>query len=318
MEPNRPYMQTNYTLENYSSNVDDEVQKDLKRPRVETNVNHLYDRENKADDALDIDSANVNEEVHRNLKRPCIEINVDCTDDKKNKAIVEEKKIEDASISKIFSDTESSSEETIFKKTFQLSQNLAVSIERLNKNIIDKNFQLLPIQNSAFWEISNLNKDPLFLPKIYMALRSLTGVGETSYDNYKGSYRFSFVIDIEKNKHSSKYLYSLCHCRSYLDFFLWQYIPTTDTRNKQIMHQPKNELFSNEDICLFSNKFCQYLLQYIEKGDYSPREFVKCSVSNFILFGYHEGKYFSDEYQEEEEFIKAKSLLEEAIPPNED
>jgi hypothetical protein len=38
----------------------------------------------------------------------------------------------------------------------------------------------------------------------------------------------------------------------------------------------------------------------------------------FYSFGYYEGKYFCDEYQVEEGFTKAKSLLEEAIPPNED
>lgn len=205
-----------------------------------------------------------------------------------------------------------------FRETFTMSPHLNMTIERINE-FNPKGYHLLSIQNSAYFQFTfRLRNDPLILPKIYMALRSLTGPDDGDYDSYKGSFNFTFALEVSKNKHSSKYLYSLCHYRSYIDFNLWQFVPTTDPRDTKIKHQPNNELFSDKDISAFSDYFCNYLLRYIEEAQFTPQPFVKSSHSNCILFGFHNDEYFCNEYKDEKDYEKARVSLKKVLPSNDE
>lgn len=204
---------------------------------------------------------------------------------------------------------------THFNKTFTISPDLAVTVERIWLNESDfENKKLLAIENSAYFKFAlQIQKDPLILPKLYTALRCLTGPGDEYYDDYKGSYSFTFKLDVLKNGHLSNYLYSIYNYRSYIEFYLRQIVPKTNPQETEIMHQPNNELFSDDDICHFCRYFSGYLLGYIKEAQNTPEPFVKGSDSNCLLFGFYNGEYFCTQYDSSEEYKKKKSALKREL-----
>ena len=199
-----------------------------------------------------------------------------------------------------------------FNKIFSIEPHLIITIKRLllNESVFE-NQKFLTIQNSAFFSFGNyIQENPLTLPKLYTALRYCTGPGDLQHDNYKGSYSFLFELEVQKNSNISEYLYSIYHYRSYIEFSVRQIVSKTNQQDTFFMHKPNDELFSDSDICYFSEYFCGYLLGFIEGAKYTPTPFVKGSESNFLLFGYYQDKYFFKKYENSEQYNKAKSKLE--------
>lgn len=201
-----------------------------------------------------------------------------------------------------------------FKEIFSnILTELTITIERIsikdNKNAF-KNFKLIPIQNSAFFYFDmKISKNPLMLPKLYAALTCLAGPSDNSYDHFKGSYSFTFKLEVNKNNNISQYYYHIYHYRSYIEFSICHITSNSDPREEIIYHQPDDKLFSNDDICYFSNYFCHYALGYAKGFKYKPIPFVKYSNSNLLLFGYLDGKYFFKEYNDEIEYQKRQYIL---------
>ena len=198
-----------------------------------------------------------------------------------------------------------------FNENFSINPNLFVNIKRISLNDNFEKYKLLAIENSAYFKFGcKILKNPLILPKLYAALKYLTGEGDESYDGYKGSYSFTFVLEVLKNSRSSKYLYSIYHYRSYIEFYLREIVSKESPKRTEIMHQPNDEFFSDDDICFFSQYFCSYSLGYIEGAQHVPKPFIKSSDSNCILFGYYNGEYFCRQYDSSNVYHKEKSQLE--------
>jgi hypothetical protein len=198
-----------------------------------------------------------------------------------------------------------------FEKNFEVESGLIVNIKRI---ILDESIRrrhkLIPIKNSAFWLVDLGKENEFFLPQLYAALTYLTGPGDFSYDDYKGSYSFTFELNVKKNM-NSQYLYHIYHYRSYIEFSVYQKVAKNDPRDSRVLHDPDDTLFSDKDICLFSAYFCSYLLGYLEGSRHQPEPFVKNSDSNLLLFGYLENKYFIEQYEDHALYLKEKTLLNE-------
>lgn len=201
-----------------------------------------------------------------------------------------------------------------FKKIFpNILPKLTITIERIlikdNENAFKK-FKLIPIQNSAFFYFSmKISKNPLMLPKLYAALTCLAGPGDNSYDHFKGSYSFTFKLEVNKNNNISQYYYHIYHYRSYIEFSTYHITLNSDPRDSRIYHQPDDELFSDNNICFFSSYFCHYALGYAQGFKYKPMSFVKYSNSNLLLFGYLDSKYFFKTYDDEIKYQKRQDIL---------
>lgn len=179
-----------------------------------------------------------------------------------------------------------------FNETFVI-ENMTINIKRISNNKTFKPFKLIPIQNSTYFNFSiRINNDPLILPKFYAALTSLAGMSDEWYDDYKGSYSFTFELEVQKNENITKYCYHIYHYRSYIEFDIYQIVPENDPRDSRCLTQPNDELFSEKDISLFSAFLYYHALEYMIKNKYTPQEFVKCSDSNLLLFGYLQNEYF--------------------------
>ena len=202
-----------------------------------------------------------------------------------------------------------------FDETFKIRSNLIVQIKRIPPiTTIIEHYKYIHIKNSAYYEIGeHLYQEPFFLPKLYAALTCLTGPSDFCYDDYKGSYSFSFKLKVQKDQVTSEYFYHLYHYRSYIEFSVLHIVPESDPRNSSQLYEPNDQLFSDEDICALSRFFCGYCLGYIKGARYTPQPFVKNSDSNLLLFGYFENEYFIRSYDDQEEYKKQKDLLNNQI-----
>ena len=91
----------------------------------------------------------------------------------------------------------------IFKKTFEISPNLTIQIERIQPEIVFneyKSYKLIPIQNSAYYlALNSFHREYQVLPQLYAALTYLSGPSDSCYDDYKGSFNFTFILKVIKN-----------------------------------------------------------------------------------------------------------------------
>ena len=196
-----------------------------------------------------------------------------------------------------------------FSKTFNLGENLKVTITRLQGTAdCSKKYKYLAIKQDAFYRVS-ICSVPCFLAKLYAALELLTGPMDYAYDDWKGSYSFCFKLMVEKNQNISEYIYKILHYRSFIDFYLSQIVNKDDPRKSGILYKPNDDLFSNENICHFSQFFCEFALGYLIGSNHKPKPFVKSSESNLILFGFIDDDYFTEGYEDCEEYRNRKDQL---------
>jgi hypothetical protein len=202
-----------------------------------------------------------------------------------------------------------------FNETFSLpTENITINIKRvfLSEGAY-KSFKLIPIDNSTYFDFGGkIRNDPLILPKLYAAFTSLTGPGDDWYDDYKGSYSFTFELEVQKNNNFSSYCYHIYHYRSYIEFSVYQIVPKSDSRDPEHVTQPNDELFSDRDIRGFSNFFYYHALESMEESGRTPQPFAKFSDSNLLIFGYLQNEYFYKEYEDQEIYQEAKKLLQPA------
>lgn len=200
-----------------------------------------------------------------------------------------------------------------FNETFA-KENITINIARIPSDTMFKPFKLIPIENSAYFDFSRrIMKDPLVLPKFYASLTSLVGISDDLYDDYKGSYSFTFKLEVQKNDNITEYCYHIYHYRSYIDFAVYQIVPQSDPRDPRYISQPDDRLFSNKDISLFSNFLYHYALEYMIKNKYTPQAFVKCSDSNLLLPGYLQNEYFFENYEDQDSYLEAKNIKNQLL-----
>lgn len=193
---------------------------------------------------------------------------------------------------------------------------IAIDIVRVeNVSEFLNKYKKIPLANSVFFNFAG-NRDAargkanISLAKIYAALTHFTGPSDECYDDFKGSYSFIFELTVEKNNKVSKYYYHLIHCRSYMDFTIYQIVPDSDPRDACTLAIPDDELFSEKDMLSFSNCFYEYMLQRMKEENYTPESFVKYSESALLVFGYSDEihDYFIEKYDDVEKFNKRIKL----------
>jgi hypothetical protein len=200
----------------------------------------------------------------------------------------------------------------MFKKTFEIRPDLIVQVERIDPKTIFRNknkYKLIPIKNSAYYNFGSLRSEYNILAEVYAGLTYISGESDSYYDSFKSSYSFTFMLKVKKNNLPSEYIYHIYHYRSYIEFDLRQIVCKEDSRDSNAYADPNDALFSDEDICYFSNFFCYYSLGFMQGAAYTPEPFVKYSDSNFLIFGYFENEYFICDYEDQHEYKEAKKKL---------
>jgi len=152
------------------------------------------------------------------------------------------------------------------------------------------------------------DKDTIYssFPKMYVALKYLFGESGKYYDDFKGSFSFPFLICFQKGGEEFGYVMNIYNVRSAIEFNMAKLIHADDkTFERGILYHPFDE-FPESEITYFINYIAGYLTGFFNviRGLYD--EFFFHSVrSNLILYGYKDGDFFENQYEDEEEFDEA-------------
>ncbi len=147
-------------------------------------------------------------------------------------------------------------------------------------------------------------------PKMYVALKGLFGESGNYYDHWKGSFTFPFLI-LKEGDEEFGYLVNICNCKSAMEYSVRKLIHADDEDfDRDLMYQPFDD-FPTEEKRRFIDYFVGYLTGYFGSLREGYNDFFFQIVrSNFILFGYKDGVFFEEEYEDEEEFNIALQELE--------
>ena len=204
------------------------------------------------------------------------------------------------------------------KKDYTPVKNASIDIEtkeRIYKliRLNDEQFYLLYKNSISISEdykhlmYLSMDEDIIYssFSKMYMALKELFGESGNHYDDWKGSFSFPFLIYFQKEEEFG-YLINLYNIRSSIEFKIAKLIHADDERfERDVLHNPFEE-FPREEINYFINYFVGFLTGYFKSvRDRYDEFFFKTVKSNLILFGYKDGCFFDNQYENEEEFHKA-------------
>lgn len=205
------------------------------------------------------------------------------------------------------------------KKDYTPVKNISMNIQtkkmiykliRLN----DEQFYLLRKNSISIFDdyghLMSLSKDKDLIyssfSKMYIVLKGLFGESGKYYDDWKGSFSFPFLIYFQKGEEEFGYSMNIYNFRSSIEFNIAKLIHADDEKVKRgILHNPFDE-FPRDEINYFINYFVGFLSGYFESARKRFDEFFFHTVkSNLILFGYKDGNYFDNQYENEEEFDEA-------------
>lgn len=163
------------------------------------------------------------------------------------------------------------------------------------------------------------------LPHLYAALKTLFGESATLYDDYKCSFGFPFLLEITRKEKISKYLLNFMDLKGGLNFRFTKILTTPEEREKypdkvrDILYKPLADDFPKEEMRYVMNFFLSYLVGFMEAyGKIYNEPFIRSQDYRWIIYGFKDGRFFVDRYEDYDEFRAAQSDLmkSEVIPFN--
>jgi hypothetical protein len=194
-------------------------------------------------------------------------------------------------------------------RTFQLD-GFAVTLTRLT----DRSFDALWDRSIAIAEdglfIMHLARqasaegEDLNFAEIHFVLQRLYSRSGRTFDDWKGSFSFPFSLEIIRHDRSLPYTLEVRNRRTSLEFAIRR-IVSDPAEADHAIHQPIPAEFSREEINYFIAYFYGYLGGYLEALlERKPRicPFIRRIESNLILYGYRDGAFFEDYYDDPDAF----------------
>lgn len=152
------------------------------------------------------------------------------------------------------------------------------------------------------------HKDLIYssLSKMYVALTELFGESSIIYDRYKSTFSFPFLLHFQNELEPFNYLLRVVHVRTSVDFRFAKIIATDPSKSDVMrLHEPFDEL-PRATMNYIINYFLGFLTGYFEvRHDHFDTFFYRVVESDLIIFGYKDGEYFDDQYDNQNEFNKA-------------
>lgn len=173
--------------------------------------------------------------------------------------------------------------------------------------ILRKNSILITEDNDLLMYLST-EKDNIYssLPKMYVVLKERFGESGLCYDDWKGAFSFPFLIHFQKGEEYFNYALNIYNFRSLIEFRISKLIDANDQNlRKDIYYEPFEE-FSKKDIAIFISYIVGFCTGYFESSaERYNKFFFKTVRSNLIIFGYKDGNFFDNNYENEDEFCQA-------------
>lgn len=140
----------------------------------------------------------------------------------------------------------------------------------------------------------------LNLAKFYVVFKHLFGESSRFFDKWKSSFYFPVFLHVRRENGEFPYFLHLYNHRGVVEFNLFRYYKTmAENEDRYVYRQPLKSELSRQEINNFICYFYGYLQGRFEamKDSYN-QEFLKRVDSNLILFGYKDGHFFEEHYND--------------------
>lgn len=158
----------------------------------------------------------------------------------------------------------------------------------------------------------------LTLPKAFVTLEHLFGQTMSFFDEWKGSFAFPILVELNKENGQFYYILKVFDHRGTLSFTWYRIVETgIDDYDINIYRDPFELEFSQEEMNKFLSYFYGYLIgssRILKKVPPSP--FLKKVNSNLIIYGYRDGEFFEEEFESNEDYQQAIQDFEEVYGNN--
>jgi hypothetical protein len=149
-------------------------------------------------------------------------------------------------------------------------------------------------------------------PRFYTALKGMFGESSEYYDDYKCSFGYQFLIVVVDGDKESKYMLNLCDLKGGFSFYFRKLLLTPEElekyKNRDILYKPFDD-FSKDEMAHFMSYFMFYLVGFMKSyEEYYDEEFIKSLDYNYMIYGYKNGKFFENTYDEDTFYEKVKKL----------
>jgi hypothetical protein len=177
----------------------------------------------------------------------------------------------------------------------------------------------LPISQDYGFEmtlIGSLRHDaPDFtMAHCYAALKTLFGESTTMFDTYKCSFGYTFLLEVLKDDNKSEYLLNFTDLKGSLTYIIKKVLPPGDLKkyDLNVYHEPFKNEFSRQEMRFFMNWFTFFLVGFMKtyRKNYCE-EFFRYNESALEIYGYKDGKFLSEYYEECDHFRDRLIELEE-------
>ena len=152
----------------------------------------------------------------------------------------------------------------------------------------------------------------LGLAETYVALTLLLGESSEKYDDWKCSFSFPCLLEVNRNSGIFGYALHIVDIKGNVNYRLYKLLDKDDKRfDRRVIHAPFAEEFSRAEI----NHFIAFMTGYLE-GYFSSvkqqwrRSFFRTVECERILYGYQGGRFFNRQYRTESGFRKAIARAE--------
>lgn len=234
-----------------------------------------------------------------------------------------------------FSDVENIGENTVLidamikkyskKKCIVPVQNVSLNVQtkkrmykiiRMNDEqfcLLNKN-RITLLDDSYPFMYSEKKKDDIYpsYAKMFATLKVLFGENSKYYFDHKGSFLFPFVIYFKNGEEEFGYEMDIYNFRSSIEFQFAKLISVDEVKNGIGVFQKPFEEFPQMEMDYIRNFMLGFLKGFFKTGMKQYDEFFYQTVrSNLIVFGFKDGCFFDNDYEDLEEFEKAVQELED-------
>ena len=204
------------------------------------------------------------------------------------------------------------------------TKNISIDIKAKDRvyklvRLSDKQFDLLQYNSIALFNdytqlmLMSRDKELIFSNRAKMYASLLWQFDESGkcYDDWKCSFSFPFLIYFKNGEEEFGYLMNIINIRSAIEFRLYKLVKSDDEKFKSDSYYNSFDDFPQVEINYVNNYVAGFLsgiFEVIKKQTCEP--FFGTVGSNLIVFGCKDGKYFNNQYEEEEQFHEAIKELE--------
>jgi hypothetical protein len=164
------------------------------------------------------------------------------------------------------------------------------------------------------------NKAPDFQHShLYAALKTHFGETPTLYDDYKCSFGYPFLLEITKDRKEIKYLLDFTDMKGGFEFFFKKILDGHELKkynDRDVLQKPFEDEFSRDDMRCFMGWFLFYFVGFMKSYQkYYKEEFARSVEAALMIYGYRDGNFFDEEYEDWDQYHQAEEKLKKTNIP---